>query len=58
MSDSADSRRNDGSCGVDHMADNISFFDPNFDQDRMMACAQVAGVHDEIMAMPMGYSKP
>jgi ATP-binding cassette subfamily B protein RaxB len=22
----------------------------------MMACAQVAGVHDEIMAMPMGYS--
>jgi ATP-binding cassette subfamily B protein RaxB len=38
------------------IADNICFFDPNFDQEKMMSCAQMAGVHDEIMAMPMGYS--
>src|SRR4051794_31728111 len=56
MSGSGSSQRNDGSCGVDHITDNISFFDPSFDQDRMIACAQVAGVYDEIMAMPMGYS--
>jgi ATP-binding cassette subfamily B protein RaxB len=38
------------------IADNICFFDPHFDQDKMTSCAQMAGVHDEIMAMPMGYS--
>lgn len=38
------------------IADNICFFDPNFDQEKMASCAQMAGVHDEIMAMPMGYS--
>jgi ATP-binding cassette, subfamily B, bacterial CvaB/MchF/RaxB len=38
------------------IADNISFFDPNFDNDKTIACAQMAGVHEEIMAMPMGYS--
>jgi len=38
------------------LADNISFFDPHFDHDRMVACAHVACVHDEIMAMPMGYN--
>ncbi|HQT75599.1 MAG: ABC transporter [Rhodospirillales bacterium 20-64-7] len=38
------------------IAENISFFDPHFDQERMVSCAQTAGVHDEIMAMPMGYS--
>ena len=38
------------------IAENISFFDPHFDNDRVMSCAQVAGVHDEIMTMPMGYS--
>jgi ATP-binding cassette, subfamily B, bacterial CvaB/MchF/RaxB len=38
------------------IADNISFFDPNFEQERMITCAQMAGVHDEIMGMPMGYS--
>ena len=38
------------------IAENISFFDPRYDNDRMIACAQMAGVHDEIMAMPMGYS--
>ncbi len=38
------------------IADNICFFDPDFDQERMFMCAQVAGVHDEVMAMPMAYN--
>ena len=38
------------------ISDNICFFDPHFDQQRMIECAQIAGVHDEIMAMPMAYS--
>jgi len=38
------------------ISENISFFDPAFDQERMVACAQMAGIHDEIVAMPMGYN--
>jgi ATP-binding cassette, subfamily B, bacterial CvaB/MchF/RaxB len=38
------------------IADNICFFDPSFDQDRMIQCAQLAGIHDEIMMMPMTYN--
>lgn len=38
------------------IADNICFFDPSFDQARMTACAQLAGIHQEIMAMPMSYN--
>ncbi len=38
------------------IADNICFFDPAFEQDRMILCAQMAGIHDEIMAMPMAYN--
>jgi ATP-binding cassette subfamily B protein RaxB len=38
------------------IADNICFFDSDFDQDRMVACAQLAGIHQEIMAMPMTYN--
>lgn len=38
------------------IADNICFFDPGFDHERMIACAQMAGIHDEIMAMPMAYN--
>ncbi len=38
------------------IADNICFFDPDFDGERMVLCAQMAGVHDEIMAMPMAYN--
>jgi ATP-binding cassette subfamily B protein RaxB len=37
------------------IADNISFFDPEFDLERVEAAAQLAAVHDEIAAMPMGY---
>ena len=38
------------------IADNICFFDPSFDKAKMIRCAQLAGVHDEIMAMPMAYN--
>jgi ATP-binding cassette subfamily B protein RaxB len=38
------------------IADNICFFDPGFDHERMVLCAQTAGVHAEIMAMPMAYN--
>ena len=37
------------------IADNIGFFDPNFDQARVEAAARMAAVHEEIAAMPMGY---
>src|SRR6516225_2563449 len=38
------------------IADNICFFDPSFDQLRMIQCAQLAGIHEEIMMMPMTYN--
>jgi ATP-binding cassette, subfamily B, bacterial CvaB/MchF/RaxB len=36
--------------------DNICFFDPSFDQERMIQCAHLARIHEEIMAMPMTYN--
>jgi ATP-binding cassette, subfamily B, bacterial CvaB/MchF/RaxB len=38
------------------IADNICFFDPSFDNERMIHCAHLAGIHEEIMAMPMTYN--
>ena len=38
------------------IADNICFFDPSFDQERMIQCAHLAGIHEEIMSMPMTYN--
>ncbi|MBF9196672.1 peptidase domain-containing ABC transporter [Microvirga sp. BT290] len=38
------------------IAENICFFDSTLDLDWMRACAQVAGIDDEIMAMPMNYN--
>ncbi len=38
------------------IAENISFYDPQFDHDRVVSCARMAGVDEEIMAMPMGYN--
>lgn len=35
--------------------DNITFFDPSFDFTRAEQAARQAAVHDEILAMPMGY---
>ena len=38
------------------IADNICFFDSEYDADKVLQCAQLAGIHDEIMAMPMTYN--
>ncbi|MGN7832925.1 peptidase domain-containing ABC transporter [Pseudoxanthomonas sp. 22568] len=37
------------------VAENISFFDPDHDPARIEAAARLAAVHEEIVAMPMGY---
>ncbi|MGE5865762.1 MAG: peptidase domain-containing ABC transporter [Rhizobacter sp.] len=37
------------------IADNISFFDASPDPEWAEECARLAAVHDEIVAMPMGY---
>jgi ATP-binding cassette subfamily B protein RaxB len=38
------------------VADNICCFDEAFEMEWMQTCAQTAGIHDEIMRMPMGYN--
>lgn len=35
--------------------ENISFFDDGVQQEWVGKCAEMASIHDEIMAMPMGY---
>jgi ATP-binding cassette, subfamily B, bacterial CvaB/MchF/RaxB len=40
---------------VGSIADNICFFDEKLDVEQMRHCATLAGLHDEIMRMPMGY---
>ncbi len=35
--------------------DNISFFDPDIDAEKVEVCAKQARVHKDIMNMPMGY---
>ncbi|MEA3000327.1 MAG: ATP-binding cassette, subfamily bacterial CvaB/MchF/RaxB [Sphingomonadales bacterium] len=37
------------------LAQNISFFDPEIDAGRVIEAAKQASIHDEIVAMPMGY---
>ncbi|WP_185745469.1 hypothetical protein, partial [Pseudomonas aeruginosa] len=37
-------------------SDNISFFDPQPDMPWLLQCAQMAAIHDDIQAMPMGYN--
>lgn len=37
------------------VVDNISFFSPRIDRQHAVDCAQLAGIHAEICAMPMGY---
>lgn len=37
------------------VAENISFFDSDHDQERIEAAARMAAVHEEIVCMPMGY---
>jgi ATP-binding cassette subfamily B protein RaxB len=36
--------------------DNIAFFDDHFDMERIIACAQMASIADDIAKMPMGYN--
>ncbi|MFY0664657.1 MAG: peptidase domain-containing ABC transporter [Natronospirillum sp.] len=38
------------------VADNIACFDPQPDHDRIITCAQMAAIHDDILAMPMQYN--
>jgi len=38
------------------MADNIAFFAPDPDRAWVQACAEAASVHEDIVAMPMGYA--
>ncbi len=38
------------------IADNISFFDQEPDQDWIESCAQLAALHQDIVTMPMGYN--
>jgi ATP-binding cassette subfamily B protein RaxB len=37
------------------LAENIAFFDPEIDMQRVIEVTQIAAVHDEIAAMPMAY---
>lgn len=37
------------------IVDNISFFDPEVAMERVVAAAQMAAIHEDIMRMPMGY---
>jgi len=38
------------------LADNICFFDEHADLEQMTRCAELACVHEDIMAMPMAYN--
>jgi ATP-binding cassette subfamily B protein RaxB len=38
------------------IADNISFFDPDPDQQRVEECARLASIHGEIASLPMAYN--
>ncbi len=38
------------------IADNICFFDERHDLNHMAQCARLAGIHDDITQMPMGYN--
>lgn len=38
------------------IAENIAFFDPDLDQERVEAAAKAAGIHEQILDMPMRYS--
>jgi len=38
------------------LAENISFFDPECQLEQVYAAAQLAGIHQDILTMPMGYN--
>ena len=37
------------------LTDNISFFDPDLDEERLVEAAKLANIHDEIVAFSMGF---
>jgi len=37
------------------IASNISFFDPEISMERVIECAMITAIHDDILSMPMGY---
>ncbi|WMN58593.1 peptidase domain-containing ABC transporter [Pseudoalteromonas xiamenensis] len=37
------------------VSDNIAFFESPVDMERVVYCAELASIHDDISAMPMGY---
>ena len=41
---------------VGTIEDNISFFDPEHDPERVRECARVAMLHDDVAKMPMSYN--
>lgn len=45
----------DDSLFAGSIAENISFFDHNTDQAKVEECARMSAIHDDIIAMPMGY---
>ncbi len=38
------------------IADNIAFFDPKPDRQRILQCAEFSSIHEEILRMPMQYN--
>jgi ATP-binding cassette, subfamily B, bacterial CvaB/MchF/RaxB len=38
------------------LMDNISFFDPDMDEEHVTNCAKMASIHPDIEQMPMGYN--
>ncbi|VVO32322.1 peptidase domain-containing ABC transporter [Pseudomonas fluorescens] len=38
------------------LAENISFFDSNANVEKVIECAKMAAIHDDIQAMPMAYN--
>jgi ATP-binding cassette subfamily B protein RaxB len=39
------------------LRDNITFFDQQADQERIEQCAKLAAIHQDILTMPMGYTR-
>ncbi|MCP1728221.1 ATP-binding cassette subfamily B protein RaxB [Natronospira proteinivora] len=38
------------------ISENIAFFEPNIEQQRVQECAEMAAIHEDISNMPMGYN--
>lgn len=40
------------------LAENISFFDPDYDMEHVKNCARMAAIHDDVLAMNLKYDTP